>query len=214
METYRHALYRYSTGQGFNVNVDVPETAGDVVSYQGKPLLTRMNMNPELTVDVLREADRISMQVEALQQIMKNIGYDEKIGKDFRNLKIQLEVMQHLSTNYPIRYIKTGDLQKLYEMYEKNKPGLDKAIAKVVEDNKNSTGIHAFVGTAFRVRKGYPLFDQYGKKLTLDKEEKFLKDKIKAEEKGALNGFGETVASTQAIGPLLLVILAYLYFKN
>ena len=27
METYRHALYRYSTGQGFNVNVDVPETA-------------------------------------------------------------------------------------------------------------------------------------------------------------------------------------------
>jgi hypothetical protein len=214
MESYRNALARYSTGEGFSVNVDVPENAYDVTSYQGKPLLTRMNMNPELTVDVRREADRISMQVENLQQIIKNIGYDEKVGKDFKDLKIQLEIMQHLATNYPIRYIKSGDLQKLYEMYEKNKPGIDKIIAKVVEQNKDSTGIHAFVGTAFRVRKGYPLYDQFGRKLTLPKEEQFLKDKIKSEKDGALNGFGDTIAPAQAVGPLLLLVLAYLYFKN
>lgn len=214
MESYRHALYRYSTGQGFNVNVDVPENVEDVTSYQFKPLLTRMNMNPEFTVDVRREADRISMQVEAAQRAMKNIGYDDKIGKDFKKLKIQLEVMQHLSTNYPIRYIKSKDLEKLYSLYKKNTPGIDKIIARVVEENKNSTGIHAYVGTAFRVRKGYPLFDQYGHKLTLPKEELYLKDKIKEEEKGALNGLGDIVAPSKLLGPLLLVLFAFLYFKN
>jgi hypothetical protein len=214
MESYRHALYRYSTGQGFNVNVDVPEKPFDVTSYQGEPLLTRMNMNPEVTVDIRREADRISMQVENLQQIMKTIGYDEKVGRDYKNLKNQLEVMQHLTTSYPVRYVKSGDLQKIYQLYENNKPGIDKIIAKVVEENKNSTGISPYVGTAFRVRKGYPLFDQFGKRLVLPEEEKFLKDKIKSEEKGVLNGLGDVVAPTQAVGPLLLLILAYLYFKN
>jgi hypothetical protein len=146
---------------------------------------------------------------------MKNIGYDEKIGKDFKKLKVQLEVMQHLTTNYPIRYIKAGDLEKLYRLYEKNTPGIDKIIAKVVEENKNATGIHSYVGTAFRVRKGYPLFDQYGHKLTLPKEELYMKDKIKAEEKGELNGFGDVGgAGTRLLGPLLLVLFAFLYFKN
>lgn len=214
MESYRHALYRYSTGQGFNVNVDVPEKVEDVTSYKFQPLLTRMNMNSDFTVDVRREADRISMQVEATQRAMKNIGYDEKIGRDFKKLKIQLEVMQHLTTNYPVRYIKVGDLEKLYRLYEKNTPGIDKIIAKVVEENKNETGIHPYVGTAFRVRKGYPLFDQYGHKLTLPKEELYLKDKIKAEEKGQLNGFGDAAIPTKLLGPLLLLVIAFLYFKN
>jgi len=214
MESYRHALYRYSTGQGFNVNVDVPEKVEDVTSYQFQPLLTRMNMNPDFTVDIRREADRISMQVEAAQQAMKHIGYDDKIGKDFKKLKIQLEVMQHLSTNYPIRYVKVKDLEKLYALYEKNTPGIDKIIAKVVEENKNSTGIIKYVGTAFRVRKGYPLFDRYGHKLKLPKEEQFLKDKIKAEEKGELNGFGDVATPAKFVGPLLLIIFAFLYFKN
>jgi len=214
MESYRDALFRYSTGIGFNVNVDVPEKVEDVTSYKFQPLLTRMNMNPEFTVDVRREADRISMQVEATQQAMKTIGYDEKIGRDFKKLKVQLEVMQHLFTNYPIRYIKSKDLEKLYRLYEKNTPGMDKIIAQVVEENKNSTGIHAYVGTAFRVRKGYPLFDRYGHKLTLPKEELYLKDKVKAEEKGTLSGFGDVATPTKLVGPLLLLLLAYFYFKN
>jgi len=219
MESYRHALYRYSTGQGFNVNVDVPEKVEDVTSYKLKPLLTRMNMNPEFTVDIKREADRISMQVETAQRIMKNIGYDEKVGQDFKKLKNQLDVIQHLATNYPIRYVKTGDLQKLYTMYEHSKPGIDKIIAKVVAENTDSTGIHAYVGTAFRVRKGYPLFDRFGHKLTLPKEELYLKYKIKSEEgkqgaSASLNGFGETASSVKLVGPLLLAVLVYLYFKN
>lgn len=216
MESYRNALYRYSTGMGFSVNVDVPENVEDVTSYKFQPLLTRMNMNPDFTVDIRREADRISMQVEATQQAIKHIGYDEKIGKDFKKLKTQLEVMQHLTTNYPIRYIKVKDLEKLYRLYEKNTPGINKIIAQVVEENKDSTGIHSYVGTAFRVRKGYPLFDRYGHKLTLPKEEQYLKDKIKAEKDGALNGFGDTTTPTptRLVGPLLLLLFAFIYFKN
>lgn len=213
METYRHALYRYSTGQGFNVNVDVPDKVEDVTSYKFQSLLTPMNMNPDFTVDIRREADRISMQVEAAQRAMKNIGYDEQVGRDFKKLKIQLEVMQHLATNYPIRYVKVKDLQKLYKLYEQSTPGLDKVIAKIVEENKNSTGINAFVGTAFRVRKGYPLFDRYGKKLTLDKEETFIKDKLESEKK-ALSGLGDGATPARMLGPIALVLLLILLLKN
>jgi hypothetical protein len=72
-----------------------------------------------------------------------------------------------------------------------------------VEENKNSTGISKFVGTAFRVRKGYPLFDRYGKKLTLPKEEQFLTSKIESEKKG-LSGFGEFATPSKLIGPVLI----------
>lgn len=213
MESYRHALYRYSTGQGFSVNVDVPEKAEEVTAYKFKPLITQMSMNPAFTVDLRREADRISMQVEDAERVMKNIGYDENLGKDYKKLKSRLEVMQHLFTNYPIRYIRTGDLEKLYQLYERNTPGIDKIIAQVVDENKEATGIHAFVGTAYRVRKGYPLFDQYGQKLKRPDEALYLTDKAKAEKEGELNGFGDDVGvGRKLIGPLALVVLFYFLF--
>jgi len=213
METYRHALYRYSTGQGFNVNVDVPEKAEEVTSYKFKPLLTRMNMNPDFTVDMLREADRISMQVEATAQVMKVIGYDEKVGEDFNKLKRQLEVMQHLITNYPVRYIRSGDLQKLFDLYQKGKPGMDKLISQVVEQNIKSTGITPYVGTAYSVRKGYPVFDRYGMELKRPEAKQFIKDKEQLEKEQGLSGVTDLL-NAKMLGPVIILLLVFIYLKK
>lgn len=176
MEPYRQALYRYSTGQGFNVNVDVPDEAGEVASYKLKPLYTRLS-RPEFTVDLKREADRVSMQVEAGMQQVKVLGYDSKVGKNLRKMKAQVEVIKHLMTSYPIRYIKKEDLENIYDLYTKNSPGMDRLIGKVVEQNRNATGVKDFVGTAMRVRKGYPLFDRFGRKLSNADKNKFESEK-------------------------------------
>jgi len=186
METYRHATYRYSTGQGFNVNVDVPEETTQVSSYKMYPLTHNLGRK-EFTVNMKREADRVSMQVEAAAQQMKVLGYDSDAGKRYRKLKVRLEVIKHLMTNYPIEFIKSEDLEKLYSLYAKNMPGLDSVIKKVVKDNKNATGVSTYVGTAMKVRKGYPLFDQFGKKLNA-KEAAEYKKSMKSK---GLSGFGE-----------------------
>lgn len=187
MESYRHATYRYSTGQGFNVNVDVPEQGNDVSSYKMYPLMQRLGRE-SFTVNLKREVDRVSMQVEAGAQQMKVLGYDAEAGKRYKKLKARLEVITHLMTNYPIEYIKTADLERLYDLYEKNAPGLDSIIKKVVKDNKSAKGVHTYVGTAMKVRKGYPLFDQFGKKLSAKEEVEYRKNQKNSK---GLSGFGE-----------------------
>lgn len=211
METYRHATYRYSTGQGFNVNVDVPDETTDVASYKMYPLMQRLGRE-SFTVNMKREADRVSMQVEAGAQQIKVLGYDSEAGKRYRGLKARLEVIKHLMANYPIEFIKTADLERLYELYEKNTPGLDKIIRKVVKDNKNATGVHTYVGTAMKVRKGYPLFDQFGKKLSAKEEAMYRKSQ--KNNKG-LSGFGEggTTDIVKLLGLLLIGAAVWKVFK-
>jgi len=205
MEPYRHALYRYSTGAGFNVNVDVPEDAGSVASYKIEPLYTKLS-RPGFPVDLKREADRVSMQVEAGMQQVKVLGYDSKAGKKLRKMKAQVEVVKHLMTSYPIRNIRREDLDKIYELYAKNSPGMDAVIQKVVEQNKGSTGVKDFVGTAMRVRKGYPLFDQFGRKLSDADKNKFKSAKSN------LSGFSGSTTGHNIIklGTVLLVLAAIL----
>ena len=207
MESYRHALYRYSTGDGFNVNVNVPKDADDVASYKAEPLYTR-GARPEFSVDLKREADRVSMQVEAGMQQVKVLGYDSRLGKNLRNLKVRLEVVKHLMTTYPIRYIKKEDLEKIYEQYAKNAPGMDAVIQKVVEQNRGATGIQDFVGTAMRVRKGYPLFDKFGRKLSTPDKSKFESGKKSM----GLSGFAEAASGNNIIKivAILLVVVAIL----
>jgi hypothetical protein len=163
---YRHLINRYSTGQGPIVNIGVPENKTDYASYKMKPLQYRLG-RPEFSVDLLREADRISMQVEASAQTIKVLGYNSKAGKDFRGLKSRLEVIKHLMINYPIRMVKNADLESLYVMYEKNSPGMDKLIKDVVNQNKDTKrSVPDFVGTSYSVRQGYPVFDDKGKVLS------------------------------------------------
>jgi len=206
METYRHALYRYSTGQGFNVNVNLAENAEDTASYKAKPLYTKL-MRPEFTVDLKREADRVSMQVEAAMQQVKVLGYDSKLGKNLRVLKGHLELIKHLMTNYPVRYIKKADLEKLYDQYLKNAPGMDAIIKKVINQNKDATGIQDFVGTAMKVRKGYPLYDKFGRRLSSEESSSF--EKLKGNLKG-LAGFSDTDSKLTSIIKFSAVLVAIL----
>lgn len=187
MEKYRHALYRYSTGQGFNVNVDVPEIANNIASFKMIPLYTELS-RPGMAVDIKREADRVSMQYEAAMQQIKVLGYDPQAGKRLKKLKLRVELIKHIMTTYPVRYIKEEDLNKLYDLYEKNAPGMDRIINEVVNQNKGVTGIDDFVGTALKVRKGYPLYDKFGRELTKKGVEEFNASEKKAE---GLSGFGE-----------------------
>lgn len=200
METYRHATYRYSTGQGFNVNVDVPQKAEQVASYKMEPLYHKLG-RPSFTVEIKREADRVSMQVEAAMQQMKHLGYDSTAGKRHRQLKARLDIIKHLMTSYPIQYIKQSDLEKIYEMYEKKVPGLDKLVKEIVEQNKGATGVQDFVGTTMKFRKGYPLYDQFGRKLTTPEKKVFKKDEAKA-----LSGFdGEETNSILKFAAVMLI---------
>jgi hypothetical protein len=151
-----------------------------------EPLLTRLS-GPDRAVDIKREADRVSMQVEAGMQQVKVLGYDSKVGKDLKNLKGQVELIRHLMATYPIRYIKRKDLDRLYDLYNKNAPGMDQMISTIVDQNKGATGIEDFVGTAMKVRKGYPLYDKFGKKLNTSDKTKF--EDLSKKAKG-LSGFG------------------------
>jgi hypothetical protein len=206
MEPYRHALYRYSTGQGFNVNVNVPKDADRVASYKMEPLYTKL-MRPEFSVDLKREADRVSMQVESGMQQIKVLGYDSKLGKGLKKLKVQLEVIKHLMTTYPIRYIKKEDLEKIYSQYAKNAPGMDAIIKKVVAQNKGATGIQDFVGTAMKVRKGYPLFDKFGRKLSKS-------DKTKFEGEKGLSGFAEAASGHNIIKIIAILLVVGALWKT
>lgn len=203
MEQYRHALYRYSTGNGFNVNVDLPTEAAQVASFKMEPLLTRL-ANPELGIDIKREADRVSMQYEAAMQQIKVLGYDSGAGKRLKNLKLRVELIQHLMTNYPIRYIKRDQLDRLYKLYAENSPGMDNVIKETVNLNKGATGVDDFVGTAMKVRKGYPLFDKFGKRL--DSADKKLFNKSEG-----LSGFGEEQKHSLLKTIAIVLVLAALY---
>jgi len=214
METYRHALFRYSTGQGFNVNVDVPEIASDVASFQMVPLIAN-KISDTANVNLKREADRVSMQMEAAYQQIKVLGYDAKAGKALRNLKAQVAVVSHLMTNYPIEFINKKDLENIYVQYAKNSVGMDNTIQKVVKYNNRAKGIDEYVQTAASVRKGYPVYDQFGQKL-LNKDKATL---LKAEGKtpaglAGLASFADTETGSGLIKLVTFLLVGAALLKN
>jgi hypothetical protein len=210
METYRHATYRYSTGQGFNVNVNVPQKTEEVASYKMEPLYHTLG-RPAFTVNLKREADRISMQVEDAFRQMKNLGYDSEAGRRYRNLKLRLEVIKHLFTSYPIEYIRQRDLEKIYKLYAKGSPGMNKMIRQIIEQNKHAGGVHDYIGAAVKVRKGYPLFDQFGRKLTAKQAEMFKKE----EKRKGLSGFGEEgKGSLLRLVAIVIIVTAVLKWSS
>jgi hypothetical protein len=203
MEPYRDALFRYSTGQGFNVNVNTPAEADDVASFKMEPLYTKLSQ-PGMSVDIKREADRVSMQVEAAMQQMKTLGYNAKAGKKLGILKSRVELIKHLMTTYPIRYVKKADLDRLYGLYEKNSPGMDGIISKIVNQNSGSGGVEEFIGTAQKVRKGYPVYDKFGRKLSSADKAKF-----KAKTLSGFGGDTEGPSLIKLVGVSLVALALY-----
>jgi len=172
METYRHLIYRYSTGQGPIVNVGLPENNTDYASFKLAPLRYKLDKE-NLQVDLNREADRISMQVEAAGQIIKVMGFNKKANLAFRELKSRLELLKHLMLNYPIKTIKRADLDRLYEMYLEGHPGMDTLINAAIKENTGAT--KGYADSALKVRKGYPVVDAQGKLLAPADSKEFAK---------------------------------------
>jgi hypothetical protein len=170
METYRHLIYRYSTGQGPIVNVGLPKHSTDYASFKLKPLRYKLDKD-NVYVDLKREADRVSMQVEAAGQVIKVMGFNKKANVEFRELKARLELLKHLMLNYPIKTIKRADLDRLYEMYQQNHPGMDTLINKAIKESNGAT--KGYADTALKVRKGYPVVDAQGKLLAPADKKKF-----------------------------------------
>ena len=131
MESYREATYRYSTGQGFNLNVDVPKIADDVAAYKMEPLYANL-IRPSFNVNLKREADRVSMQVEDAARQFKLLGYDSEGGKRFRDLKSRLDVIKYLMVKHAVEYIKKSDLENIYTLYKNKDPQLDKKIKVII----------------------------------------------------------------------------------
>ena len=135
MEKYRSALYRYSTGQGFSVNIDVPEVARDVAAYKMLPLQAQ-SIKQRAAVDVKREADRLSMQAEEAKRQLLTLGYDPVAGKRYRNLRSRVDALLYLTSRYPVRLIKVSDLDLFYRYHKDSSPQLDALIQKVIKYNK------------------------------------------------------------------------------
>jgi len=210
MEDYRRMIYRYSTGQGPIVNVGMPNGATDYASFKMDPLVYKQD-RPGFAVELKREADRVSMQLESAEQMMKVLGYNSKAGAKYQNLKNRVEVIKHLLVNYPVKFIKSEDLEKLYGFYAQGHPAMDVVIKKVVKENKKVKGaVPDFVGTAYGVRKGYPLFDAYGNLLT--PQDKALFEKSKNDKPKTLSGFDGVALSVANKLPIILVAAAIAYY--
>lgn len=157
---YRSTLYRYSTGKGFSVNVDVPDEETSYAAFKMDPLETPY-VTPETPIDLTREADNVSMQLEAAEQQVKILGYNTDASKKVSRLKNRVELIRHLLQNYPIKKVKYRDLQNLYDAYQKDTRSIDSLVQKVLAYQKEAAA--DFVDVAAKVRKGYAVYDQYGK---------------------------------------------------
>lgn len=207
MSGYRRMIYRYSTGEGPIVNVGLPTRGTDYASFKMDPLQYNLK-NPGMAVDLKREADRLSMQVEAADQMIKVLGYNGKAGDKYRKLRGRVELIKHLLINYPVKYIKSEDLERLYDLYAKSHPAMDSIIEKVIgESSKLKGSTPDFVGTAYSVRKGYPMFDAYGKILSPPDKELF--EKTKAGAAKTLSGFDGLPTGKL---PILLAVGALAYY--
>jgi len=75
-----------------------------------------------------------------------------------------VDALSHLLTSYPIKLIKVADLDLIYQYFESSSPQINSVIQRVIKYNRGGSNI--FTETALGVRKGYPLYDSYGKRLS------------------------------------------------
>lgn len=148
---YRHMIYRYSTGQGPNAAIDVPDFNLDMAAFALQPQVYELG-GVNLPIDLKREADRLSMQVEAAQQALKNLGTNPTATANFNKLKARLDMLMYIQDNFPLKAIKRRDLDYFYGLDLSNKPLVNKALkllldtmrSRPVKSNKLTTAYDAF----------------------------------------------------------------------
>lgn len=164
MADYRGMLYRYSTGIGPNASMDMPERSAQQASFSLYPQTFRLS-DPEFSVEIKREADRVSLQVEDAQRIISNLGSDPKAVQQLQVLKDRLNLITDLMLNYPVTYIKIKDLDILHDLKSKKSPDLNMKIREVVEYNRKNKGNPRLIGDKKFTPKGKRLYDQYGREI-------------------------------------------------
>jgi len=208
MVNYRHTIYRYSTGQGPNFNVDVPKYATQYSSFKLEPLRHRLS-NEEFTVNLVREADRVSMQVEAAAQQIKVLGYNREVGPKYRNLKNRLELIKYILFKYPIKYIRIRDLNILYEIFNKGKltPDAKRAINRILDANKNTGGVYDYLGSIYRSvnKKRRIEIDSEGIELNKSEQQIYKKGK---------QSLGEFDDKKKYYSLILVIIALYLFLRK
>lgn len=209
MESYRQTLYRYSTGQGFSVNVDPPEKASDSASFKMKPLVHNL-INAEIVVDLKREADRLSMQHEEGIRQVKLLGYDPEMGANLKVLKKRVDLISKLMFKNRLRYLLRSDLEKMYDSYTNNTPGLPGLIAKATIYNQNLDLLDLYSKStsagskARKVNVGSSQYDSFGR--VLNRKDAKTWEKYNLLGLGDLAGFGDFSLTSPT--SIILIIIA------
>jgi len=112
---YRHTIYRYSTGQGPNMAVNIPAYALDFASFKMNPLVTNQ-ASSESMINLKREADRVSMQVESAVQMLKTLGSNPAAADKIKILKARMDLINTLMLKYSLQNIYSADLNHLYSI--------------------------------------------------------------------------------------------------
>jgi len=158
---YRDLLYRYSTGLGPNLTVPIPEDPIKYGSFQMKPQKFILGRD-EFTVDLKRQADRIAMQVEVANQMIKNLGNSLQSQANLANLRRRLKLMNYLLFNSGLRYIRLEDLEELHRAYAQDPANINPLMLKTIAKNRKATGVARLQGKPYQ-DSNMPRFDRYGR---------------------------------------------------
>lgn len=168
MSDYRQTIYRYSTGQGPNLAAKLaPSERWKAAAFKIRPMRHTLSL-PKSEVALVREADRLSYQVEEADRIIKIMGYDSTAAKKRNIIKSRLDLVKHLMMNYPITHVRYIDLERLYKLWNDSSSGIDGLVGEIINRSK-SKGTPDFVKSATKTRKGYPIIDKFGQVISLPK---------------------------------------------
>jgi hypothetical protein len=169
-----------------------PSAKWENSAYKIRPMRHTLSL-PKEEVALVREADRLSYQVEEADRIIKVMGYDSAATKKRDIVKSRLDLVKHLMMNYPITHVKYVDLERLYKLWNQSSSGIDDLVGEIINRSK-SKGTPDFVKAATKTRKGYPIIDKFGQVVSLPKAK---------ERKKTLGEFGFGVQTKWV--PLLVV---------
>lgn len=168
MSNYRRTIYRYSTGEGPNLAAKiVPQEQWQTAAYKFRPLRHMLSL-PDTEVNLKREADRVSYQVEEADRIIKVMGYDSDAAKKRDKLKDRLDLINHLLMNFPLTKIKYEELERLHNMWASSSKGVDAYVEKLITES-NESGSDKYIKSAASTRKGYPVIDKFGQVVAMPK---------------------------------------------
>lgn len=160
MENYRRLLNRYSTGLGPDFTQDLPNSPLELTAFKMEPLYHRLQKN-NLNVDLRREADRLSMQLEDASRIASRIGRSKATLHRYENLRKRTEFLRNILLNSSVKYLSRKDLNQIYDALEHGKD-VKSAVKEAVKRSQNIKGTTPRAKRKLNVAGETAAFDQFG----------------------------------------------------